>query len=71
MDDAIVTGPTIAAFTTAIVYLWRNVQASSARTQQKLDDCEHQHDEATEQIRLLSVRVGNLEGQLGAYQTQG
>ena len=65
MTEQLVTaGATISAGTTAIVYLWRQVQAASARCEAKLDLCEESHSKANDEIAVLSVRVGKLEGQL-------
>lgn len=65
MSEQIITaGATISAGTTAIVYLWRQVQAASARCEAKLDLCHEEHNNAQEQLQVLSVRVGKLEGQL-------
>lgn len=65
MSEQIITaGATISAGTTAIVYLWRQVQASAKRCEDKLDLCHAEHSNAQEQLQVLSVRVGKLEGQL-------
>ena len=65
MDEQLITtGATISAGTTAIVYLWRQVQAASTRCEAKLDLCEESHSKANDELQILSVRVGKLEGQL-------
>lgn len=63
-EQLITTGATISAGTTAIVYLWRQVQAASTRCEAKLDLCHAEHGKAQDELQVLSVRVGKLEGQL-------
>tara|TARA_Y100000593_G_scaffold82481_1_gene155007 strand:- start:569 stop:790 length:222 start_codon:yes stop_codon:yes gene_type:complete len=63
-EQLITTGATISAGTTAIVYLWRQVQAAAKRCEDKLDLCHAEHGKAQEELQILSVRVGRLEGQL-------
>jgi chromosome segregation ATPase len=65
MDEQLITtGATVSAGATAIVYLWRQVQASAKRCEDKLDLCHAEHSNAQEQLQVHSVRVGKLEGQL-------
>jgi hypothetical protein len=72
MNDQLITaGATISAGTTAIVYLWRHVQASAKRCEEKLDLCHEEHSTAQEALQVLSVRVGKLEGQLDIRNTEG
>jgi hypothetical protein len=63
-EDMMTTGAALSALTTAIVYLWRQVQGSAKRCEAKLDQCHESHGEAQDALRVLSVRVGKLEGQL-------
>ena len=63
-EQLITTGATISAGTTAIVYLWRQVQAAAKRCEDKLDLCHEEHGKAQDELQVLSVRVGKLEGQL-------
>ena len=60
MDAATTTGA-VAAVTTAIGVLWKQNLANQRRTENKLDDCERWKAEASEQIRLHSVRIAALE----------
>ena len=65
MDEQLITtGATVSAGATAIVYLWRQVQASAKRCEEKLDLCHAEHGKAQDELQVLSVRVGKLEGQL-------
>ena len=63
-ENIISAGAILSAGTTAIVYLWRHVQASAQRCEEKLDRCHEDHGKAQDAIQVLSVRVGRLEGQL-------
>jgi len=63
-DQLLSTGATISAGTTAIIYLWRQVQTSAKRCEKKLDRCHAEHGKAQDQLQVLSERVGKLEGQL-------
>ena len=65
MDEQLITtGATISAGTTAIVYLWRQVQTAAKRCEEKLDLCHAEHGKAQAELQELSVRVGKQEGQL-------
>ena len=63
-EELITTGATISAFGTAIIYLWRHVQAAAKRCEEKLDLCHTEHAAAQSELQELSVRLGNVEGQL-------
>lgn len=61
-------GAVVTALSGAVTVLWRNHVKDKERVEKKLDECESQHEESTQQLIGLSSEVGELRGKVGTLE---